>query len=330
MLGGQPFADERKPLFRAFGLPVHVKPGFFGFLIVASLVNGGAFGRWLSLSIGVLTLTHELGHALVARRFGANAEISLDMLAGYTSYAPTRPMKRWQRALIAFSGPMAEIAPGVLLLYMLGADPLSLSSIEETPLRKALWFAGPILGLFNLLPVLPLDGGNIASLGLDAILPGRGRRIWLWASIAVTGLGMVALLTDRDLMPLATFTAMLLFLQLQTLRNDRRVDRLRAQSKERTAKTIALQHLLDTGNVVEAAQRGAELFSRERDPTVAVLVARAAARLGEQSTSMAWIQSAAHVAHDPADVLYELDHEPDFDVIRANPASAGLRRSLGG
>jgi Zn-dependent protease len=334
VLAGPSSTVGQRPLFRAFGLPVHVRPGFFAFLLLAAIVNGGAFGLWLSISIGLLTLTHELGHALVARRFGAEAEISLDMLAGYTSYAPTRPMQRWQRALVAFSGPVAEIVPGVVALLALGANPFSLDSVGDTPLRKALWFAGPVLGLFNLLPVLPLDGGNIVALGLDAVLPGRGRQIWLWISIGGTAVAMAVLFSDRDLRPLALYSAMLLFLQFQTLRGDRRYDReksaARASVEVRATKMKALEQLMSSGQVLDAARRGAELFGADRDPAVAMVVARAAARLGETATSAAWVQAAAHAAHDPSEVLYEFDHHVDLAVLHGTPATVALRRTLGG
>jgi Zn-dependent protease len=316
-------------MFRVFGLPVHIRPGFFAFLLLAAVINRGAFGIWLSIAIGVLTLTHELGHALVAKRFGADAEIQLDMLAGYTSYAPTRPMKRWQRALVAFSGPVAEIVPGVLLIIALGANPLSRSEIGDDALLRALWIAGPLLGLFNLLPLLPLDGGNIVALGIDAVVPGRGRRIWLWISIAVTLGGTIALLLDSDVWSMALFPVVLLFLQIQTLRGDRRQDQLRQIGKERTAKTRAIEQLVDAGDLVDAARSGAELFTNERDPDVAMLVARVAARLGELSTSAAWVQAAAHAADDPVEILYEFDHEPDLQPLHALDAAPSLRRSLG-
>ena len=48
-------------------------------------------------SLAVLTLIHELGHAVAARNAGAKAEISLDFLAGYAAYVPTRPISRLEQ-----------------------------------------------------------------------------------------------------------------------------------------------------------------------------------------------------------------------------------------
>ncbi len=71
-----------QPAFRLFGFPVHVRPGFFMFMVIVVVANGPQVGIWLAAFIAVLTLIHELGHAFAARATGARAEISLDLLAG--------------------------------------------------------------------------------------------------------------------------------------------------------------------------------------------------------------------------------------------------------
>lgn len=93
------------PAFHLFRFPIHIRPGFVMFLALVIFVNGGALGVWIAGSAAVLTLLHELGHAFAARATGARAEISLDFLAGYASFVPTRPLKRWERAGISVAGP---------------------------------------------------------------------------------------------------------------------------------------------------------------------------------------------------------------------------------
>src|SRR5215207_1084562 len=98
------------PLFRLFGFPIHVKGGFVMFMVLVIIVNdGGPLGFWIAGSAAALTLLHELGHAFAARATGAKAEISLDFLAGYASFVPARPLKRWERAGISISGPAVQI-----------------------------------------------------------------------------------------------------------------------------------------------------------------------------------------------------------------------------
>lgn len=329
MTGGEQAEQRRGTRSLAiFGLPVHVRPGFFVFLVLAAVLNGGTFGLWLGASIALLTITHELGHALTARRYGARAEISLDMLAGYTSYEVTVQMPRQHRAMIAAAGPLAEIVPGLLILLALGANPLSIDAIRESEVRRAIWFAGPVLGLFNLLPVLPLDGGNIAALALDALVPGRGRRLWLRISLVVTALAFVGVLVLPDYRPLAVFIAMLLVLQFQTWRNDRRVDRLRDRHRADESRYMQLLAMLAQGNAYGTAQAGARVFEETFDPRAALLVARAAARLGELDSSLAWLHTANSSGADPEEILRLLDASAEMRAVSTHPPAEQLRASL--
>ena len=118
----------------------------------------------------MLTLLHELGHAVAARATGARAEISLDFLAGYASFVPTRPLKRWERAGISFAGPGIQIAVSVIILVAMGVHPLH-PGIHSSDAARALWWAGPVIGTFNLLPILPFDGGNIVLAGIERFFP---------------------------------------------------------------------------------------------------------------------------------------------------------------
>ena len=68
---------------------------------------------------------------------------------------------------------------------------------------------GTILGLINLLPVIPLDGGSITSSALDRLAPGRGRDWTLWWSVAVSAVTAVVLLATDDLQILALFFVLL-------------------------------------------------------------------------------------------------------------------------
>lgn len=173
-----------QPAFRLFGFPVHVRPGFYMFMVLVFVANGPKLGAWLAPVMAALTLLHELGHALAARATGAKAEISLDFLVGYASFVPTRPLKRWESAGISFAGPAVQIGVSLVALAIMGVNPLDIRGASYAGL--AIWFAGIVVGLFNLVPVLPLDGGNIVMAGLDALIGKRSRTVMLYASITVT------------------------------------------------------------------------------------------------------------------------------------------------
>ena len=202
---------------RIFGFPVPIRPGFALFMLLIIVINGVPMGPWLAGSVAVFTLMHELGHAIAARQTGATALISLDFLAGYASFTPTRTLKRWERAGISMAGPFVQIALGCIVLLVLGVNPIDHDQFAADYWSFAIWWAGPAIGLFNLIPVLPLDGGTIVAEIIDFFTPGRGREIMVKLSPPLTAAGFIAMVMVDDLRPLAAFAAILLVLQLQTL-----------------------------------------------------------------------------------------------------------------
>ncbi len=310
-----------RPSFRALGFPVAVRPGFFVFLAIALVVQRGPLGPWLAGSVAVLTVTHELGHAAVARLYGARAEIALDMFAGYTSYEPTRELSAAERAAIAIAGPLAEIVPGVLALIAMGINPLDHSAVASSDAALAIWLAGPVLGIVNLLPLLPLDGGAVVAALAEARFPRRGRRVMIWASIALTAHLCLIFLLQPGLRAGAAFTGALLVFQAMMLRSELNP---RVEVPAPSPGWVAIKRLLDAGDNIRAGQYGSSLFRQGGHADVAMLVATAAVRLGELTTAMAWLQSAAIAADSSAGVLELLEHHADFAPLRDHHAFGAL------
>jgi len=210
-----------QPAFRLFGFPVHVRPGFYMFMVFVVLLNGQPLGLWLAGFIAGLTLLHELGHAVAARATGARAEISLDFLAGYASFVPTRHLKRWERAGISLAGPAIQIIVSVIALWAMGVDLLH-PWFGASDAERALLWAGPVIGLFNLLPILPFDGGNIVLAGLEVFLGKRAQITMLYTSLAITIGGGLWLLSQPRFGTIAIYAAIFpLMAQLQMLRAHR-------------------------------------------------------------------------------------------------------------
>jgi len=205
---------------RVLGFPVHVKPGFLVFMVLIVGLYRDEFGVWLAGSIAVFTLLHELGHALAARGAGATAEISLDFLAGYASYTSKRPLSRRTEAGIALAGPVTHITAGLLVLIAMGVNPLVATERGSSAGSAAVWWAGVAIGAFNLLPVLPLDGGNVVTSALDRVMPGRAHHVMMYASLVLTVLGGVALAVT-GFRGLTVFLALLLMMQLQMIFEER-------------------------------------------------------------------------------------------------------------
>lgn len=229
-------------MFQLFGFKVHVQPGFVMFMALIVIIYGDEFGLWLAGAIAVFTLIHELGHAVSARHNGAHAEISLGFLAGYASYTPTRPISRLGHAVISFSGPGVHIASSTAVLLLIGANPLDTSTINDGPAASAIWWAGPVIGALNLIPILPLDGGNIVMQGLDRLIPGRARRVMLLASIGITGVAAALMFVSPDFRGFSIFIAFLMVTQLQML----------GASREPQSPWISANNALEAGKTSRA------------------------------------------------------------------------------
>ena len=90
-------------------------------------------------------------------------------------------------------------------------------SYSSDPALLAIWWAGPIIGAFNLVPILPLDGGNIVTSALDRLLPDRAEQLMIWFSLAVTGAFTVFAFTNDRYRGFILIIGFLLVAQLQML-----------------------------------------------------------------------------------------------------------------
>lgn len=180
--------------FRFLGFPVHVRAGFWMFMALVVFIQGPRTGIPFALFLAVFTLIHELGHAFAARSTGARAEIALDFMAGYAAYTPSRPLTRGERALISFAGPGVQIAiGGIVYLALRGA----LAGPEAgNAVQLAVFWAGPVIGALNLLPLLPFDGGHLAQIGVEFVAPKQAHKIMQWFTIGATLLAIGVMAID--------------------------------------------------------------------------------------------------------------------------------------
>src|SRR5208337_2939543 len=115
---------------------------------------------------------HELGHALVARGSGISAKgIILLPIGGITildeAHPNPDPANAWKRDIrVAAAGPLVNLCiAGLSALILLATVPgLSLTArplLHSTALLRSIVWANLYLGLFNLLPAYPMDGGRV-------------------------------------------------------------------------------------------------------------------------------------------------------------------------
>lgn len=187
---------------RISGIPVYLSSSwFFGILILGILFYGSFTpGRLDPSTSAVLTaaalvalvisvLAHETAHALVARRLGERVHhVTLTPWGGYT-YATTYHPRPLPTALVAVVGPITNL---ILWLLLSGLGELMPTPLSAAAIEVAAWI-NLGLGLFNILPGLPLDGGHVVEAIAWAITGNhtRGIRIAAWAGRVLT-IGIVA------------------------------------------------------------------------------------------------------------------------------------------
>lgn len=308
---------------------MQVRPGFLVFLVLIVFLYGGSIGLWVAGAIGVFTVVHELGHALAARSTGAQAAISLDFMVAYASYRPSRELRWWERTMIAVSGPALQVAGGTATLLVMGVNPLSRDQIVAGDASLAVWWAGVALGLLNLIPVLPLDGGAVVASLIDSVAPGRGRGVMMRLSVALTAGSIVLMLVEGTARTFAPFAAFLLVFQLQILGASNALRHAADHaSGDPHRDAMVITTLLMMEDIDKAVRFGTESWRKCPASTTAMLVAQAHGAAGDPSSALRWLDSAARASLDPEETLRQIDDSPEFDGLRESSAFAAVREVL--
>jgi len=158
---------------KIFGIPIRIH---ITFLLLLLFVAFNPHGGILSGSVGVVfivlvfagVLLHELGHSLVARHYGEHVQDIMLLPIGGVSRTEI-PEDPKQEIVMAFVGPLISLMLGALFFLISIALNYSLDfmdfvrgqgSITEN-LIPILFYVNIMLGLFNLAPVFPMDGGRV-------------------------------------------------------------------------------------------------------------------------------------------------------------------------
>lgn len=167
-------------------IPIKVSPYFF---LVAGVIgwlytfNITHTLLWI-IVIAVSVLLHEFGHALTARAFGQQPRIELIPFGGAT-HREGPQLKLWQEFLVILNGPAMGLATFVVAfqaLKVLGnnANAVVLYMVEVAMFVNLFW------SVVNLLPILPLDGGKLLSIGLEAMFGLRGVKASMLISVVIS------------------------------------------------------------------------------------------------------------------------------------------------
>ncbi len=214
-------------LGRIAGIDVYLHPTFLLVLLPPFAVGGPL----TILCVFGCVLMHEFGHALMARRFGIETEdITLYPIGGVARLQRI-PRAPGAELMIALAGPAVNFAivAALAFLNLLGLDALVEGTMAGYVLGE-LMIVNLVLGLFNLIPAFPMDGGRVLRAMLGGWL-GRAQATTIAATIGrslaiLFGLfGIFTLVTVWNPMPLA-LAAFIYFAarmeEMQVLHEERR------------------------------------------------------------------------------------------------------------
>ena len=233
--------------FSVAGIPVRVHPLFWviSFLFGFSSANLLYTFIWV-LAIFLSVLVHELGHAFAFRRYGLRSSIVLHFAGGLTVPESVSWGSTWanvalsprEEIVVSLAGPFSGFLLATLLVggvvvsggsvavdWLLGFIPLpAVTSLPfggafVTLLLAILVSVNVFWGLINLVPVYPLDGGNVARYALLQHDPYDGVRKSLWLSVVAGGvMAFVGLVFLRS-MYMALLFGFLAFQSYQSLQS---------------------------------------------------------------------------------------------------------------
>ncbi len=252
--------------WQMFGVPVRVHPFFWLVSLVMgqnALRDGPQYLLAWVVCVFVSILIHEFGHVVMGMVCGSRGHIVLHAFGGL-AIGSNNLSDRWQRIAVCLAGPVAGFVflaaifglvllrdPDDLVAYFgLAAGDLGFPYTDEAidqilairaarPLELALAsnliFINLLWGLVNLLPVWPLDGGQISREFCDMASPGNGLSLSLKISVGVAGFIAVCSaleMTGRAILPVhfgSWYTAIMFgilavqsYQQLQHVANERR------------------------------------------------------------------------------------------------------------
>jgi Zn-dependent protease len=213
-MGGYPMNGNIR-IGNLFGIPFFVNPSWFFVLGIVTLSYGAQLGQfhdldgftpWLlgflaALLLFASVLAHELGHSFVALAQGIKVKSITLFIFGGLAQLEKESDTPFKAFLVAVAGPL------VSLLLFLGFTIIAASFALPAPIATIISLLASInlvLALFNLIPGLPLDGGNILKAAVwqitgnpnqGIIFASRVGQLFGWLAVTIGTLGVLGILS---------------------------------------------------------------------------------------------------------------------------------------
>ena len=168
-------------LGKIFGIPIRADMSVLILAAYILLAWGGSVELRLGIAAGLLfsIVWHELAHSLAAMAFGGKVrDITLQLMGGCAAISEM-PRKAWQEWIMAAAGPLSSFVLAGILYFTPIFTPLPRFVVQLFLNLAGINFT---LGLFNLMPAFPMDGGRILRASLQSSMS-KVRATWIASRI---------------------------------------------------------------------------------------------------------------------------------------------------
>ncbi len=202
-----------------FGIPFYINPSWFLILVLVTLSYGSDLARFPGLSgplafiLGFVValllfasvVAHELGHSFAALSQGIEVKSITLFLFGGLASLEKESATPFESFMVAIAGPLVSLL--LFALFFIMGTQLTFSA-PLTAILSLLAYINLALGLFNLIPGLPLDGGNILKAlvwqltgnpNKGIIFASRVGQLLGWIGIIIGGLAVLGISTVGNL-----------------------------------------------------------------------------------------------------------------------------------
>ncbi len=310
-------------LFNIGDIPVRVSL-WYGLLLLYWFRGGeDAKGTLLwAIVVTVSILVHELGHALVARHYRLRPSILLHGLGGLCYH--DRAARNRDDALIIAAGPGAGLLLGALTWTLVWLGPPILTGSEWFySVASMSLYVNIGWSLVNLLPIWPLDGGQLYRLFLLRLLkPARAEQITHYTALVLLAIAfIIATRTGSTLLVmLALWTA---WSNITALRGDGASEPIRSVNKAAEQLLVEAKNAYTQQDFKEAARVG-QLLRHEGNVSDRVaregllVLGLSCARIGEHAEALTFLRrepATPEVVEARIECLYGLGRDGELEQL---------------